>query len=77
MGYLANIDRDHYSMKVIAKVNNKIVEIIHTARRVEFSPEEGWVLVNFDVDKPPRRVVNVKWMPATTKFDWVRPFTML
>jgi len=61
-------------MTVIAKFQEKIVEIIRVADTVGFSDEKGWVMVCTDFEQPERKKQQFKWMPATTKFEWVREF---
>jgi hypothetical protein len=56
----------------VAKLNDKIVEIVRTADRVGFSSDRGWVLINKEVAKP--NSLAVRWVPATTRFEWVREF---
>lgn len=62
-------------MMVVAKMmSGKIVEVVCVADRVGFSQERGWVCVCFDFDQMKRRQQNIKWVPASTKFEWVRNF---
>ena len=58
----------------IAKMNGRLVEVIRTADTVEFSTERGWILITPDVDQPQRKKQNFQWVPATTRFEWVRTF---
>lgn len=64
-------------MMVIGKVNGKIVEVVHVADRVAFSKDCGWVCVCHDFDQIKRRQQNIKWIPASTVFDWVREFNFV
>ncbi len=61
-------------MMIVGKMHGKIVEIIHVADRVGFSDVRGWVCVCFDFDQMKRRQQNVKWVPASTHFEWIREF---
>jgi len=62
-------------MVMVAKMTDgRIVEVVRVAETVAFSPERGWVMVCFDFDKINRRREQFKWMPATTRFEWVREF---
>lgn len=61
-------------MTVIAKFQGKIVEIVRVAETVGFSTSNGWVMVCFDFEKINRKREHFKWVPATTRFDWVRKF---
>lgn len=60
---------------VLGNMNGQIVEIIHVADHVGFSDVRGWVCVCFDFEQMTRRQHNVRWVPATTRFEWVREFT--
>lgn len=60
----------------VAKMGNKVVEIVRTADKVGFSEQRGWVCVCFDFDQSNRRKQQFKWVPATTQFDWVREFNV-
>lgn len=57
---------------IIAKFNGKIVEITRTADRVAFSDERGWICICYDVGKEEHRKMQFAWIPASTRFDWVR-----
>lgn len=57
----------------VAKLNGKIVEIVRIANRVGFSSERGWVLINKEPTRP--NSLAVSWVPASTRFEWVREFS--
>jgi hypothetical protein len=60
-------------MVTVAKMEDgKFVEIVRTADVVAFSKERGWVLVCGEPGK--RGSLAVKWVPASTRFVWVREF---
>lgn len=61
-------------MVVVAKMNGKLVQVMRVADTVAFSQERGWVLVCFDFEQSDRRKSQFKWMPAHTRFEWVREF---
>jgi len=58
----------------VAKINGKIVQVVSVRDRVAFSPVRGWVCVTPDVDKADRAKHDFKWVPASTRFEWVRTF---
>lgn len=58
----------------VAKMQNRIVQIVRYADRVGFSDQRGWICVCMDFDKQQRRRDQVKWIPATTRFEWVKEF---
>ena len=62
-------------MTTIAKMENgRIVEICRVANVVQFSDQRGWILVCYDFEKPRHLQANVKWIPVTTRFTWVREY---
>lgn len=62
-------------MVTIAKMKDKIVEIVKVQETVMFSEDKGWIFICFDFDKINRRREQFKWVKAKeTKFEWVREF---
>ena len=59
---------------VVAKMNGKLVQVMRVADTVAFSQERGWVMVCFDIEQSERRKQQFKWVPASTRFEWVREF---
>jgi hypothetical protein len=56
---------------LVAKLNDKIVEIVKVAETVQFSNEKDWILISHQVDKR----LSMKWLKASNvKFEWVRSF---
>ncbi len=58
----------------VAKLNDRLVRVVKYADSVQFSNTRGWVLVTPDVDMPERKQREFKWVPASTRFEWVRSF---
>jgi len=58
----------------VAKMNGRVVEVVRTADTVAFSSERGWVMVCFDFEQDERKKSQFKWVPASTRFEWVREF---
>lgn len=60
----------------IAKIERtgRIVEILKHRDQVNFSDEQGWLLINIHPDK---RSPELKWIPASTRFEWVKEFSDL
>ena len=61
----------------VAKITDtgKIVQILRIVDRVQFSDALGWVLIDPDLsarDMTGSLGANIKWIPASTRFDWVR-----
>lgn len=62
-------------MMIVAKMKDKIVQIVRVAETVQFSKEKDWIFICFDFDKINRRREQFKWVKASeTKFEWVREF---
>jgi hypothetical protein len=63
-------------MITVAKMTDgRVVEVVRVAKTVGFSPEPGWVMVCFDFEKTYCKRTEFKWVPAATRFDWVREYT--
>jgi hypothetical protein len=63
------------AMTTVAKMNDRLVEVMRTADTVAFSEERGWVMVCFDFEQAERKKSLFKWVPASTRFEWVREFS--
>ena len=61
-------------MTVIAKMNDRVVEVVCVTDRVAFSEERGWIMVCLDFEQVERKKSQFRWVPASTQFDWVREF---
>ena len=61
-------------IKVAKMTDGKVVEVVRVADTVGFSPERGWVMVCFDFEKISRKREQFKWVPAATRFEWVKEF---
>ena len=62
-------------IKVAKMTDGRVVEIVRTASKVGFSPDRGWVMVCMDFEKMYGKRTEFKWVPATTRFEWVREYT--
>jgi len=62
-------------MMIVAKIKDQIVEVVRFAETVGFSEEKGWVCVCSDFEQQDRRKQHFKWIPSSTRFEWVREFT--
>jgi hypothetical protein len=62
-------------MITVAKMTDgRVVEIVRTASKVHFSSDKGWIMVCMDFEKTYRKRTEFKWVPADTKFEWVRAY---
>jgi hypothetical protein len=51
----------------------KIVRIIRKQHSVKFSDKKDWLLIDTDPEKGDKGA-GLKWVPASTRFEWVRPY---
>jgi hypothetical protein len=60
---------------MMAKIENdgKIVRILKKQHSVPFSDEKNWLLIDTDPAKG-NKGLGLKWVPASTRFTWVRPY---
>ena len=61
-------------MTTVAKMNGRLVEIVKVADEVKFSNTRGWVMICLDFEQADRKKSQFRWLPASTKFEWVREF---
>jgi hypothetical protein len=59
---------------VIGKIGKQLFEIVRYAEHVGFSSEKGWFCICSDFETSKRRQQHVKWIPASTRFEWIREF---
>jgi hypothetical protein len=53
--------------------SGKIVRILKKQHSVPFSDEKNWLLIDTDPAKG-NNGLGLKWVPASTRFTWVRPY---
>jgi hypothetical protein len=61
-------------MMIVAKIDGRMVQVMRVAHTVGFSNERDWVMVCFDFEQSDRRKQQFKWIPASTRFEWVREY---
>ncbi len=59
---------------VVARLQNRLVQVVRVAEHVGFSQDRGWVMLCLDWEQPERKKQQFRWVPASTRFDWVREF---
>ncbi len=59
---------------VVARLQNRLVQVVRVAETVGFSQDRGWVMLCLDWEQPERKKQQFRWVPASTRFDWVREF---
>jgi hypothetical protein len=64
-------------IKVAKMTDGRMVEVVRVADTVGFSSDRGWVMICFDFEKISRKRTEFKWVPAETRFDWVREFVFV
>jgi pyrimidine deaminase RibD-like protein len=74
--FLKNLDENFISeTAMMGKIadSGKIIRILKKAHTVSFSDEKNWLLVDVDPAKG-NKGLGIKWIPADTRFEWVRPY---
>jgi hypothetical protein len=62
-------------MTTVAKmIDGRVVEVVRVADTVAFSDAPGWIMICMDFEQVDRKKSQFKWVPAETRFDWVREF---
>jgi hypothetical protein len=59
----------------VGKIKDRIVQVVRVADTVGFSSERGWVMICMDWEQAERRKTQFRWVPASTRFEWIRTFT--
>jgi hypothetical protein len=70
-GVVESLNEDAMMGKI--EQTGKIVRILKKQHSVPFSDEKNWLLVDTDPAKG-NKGVGIKWIPASTRFEWVRPY---
>ena len=70
-----NESRDLRESAMMGKIEStgKIVRIIRKQHSVKFSDQKDWLLIDTDPAKG-NQGAGLKWLPASTRFEWVRPY---
>jgi hypothetical protein len=55
-------------------MDGKLVEIVRVVQEVQFSNTPGWVLICLDFEQAERKKSQFRWLPASTRFEWIRSF---
>jgi hypothetical protein len=55
-------------------MGDRLVQVVRVANSVGFSDARGWVMVCLDFEQPERKKQQFRWVPASTRFEWVRTF---
>lgn len=58
----------------VGKIKDSTVQIIRVTDCVAFSDQKGWIMICLDWQQAEARKSQFKWVPATTRFEWVREF---
>ena len=58
----------------VAKLGDRFVRVVRTQRTVAFSQQPDWVLLQHDIHVPDHKRFRMEWVPASTRFEWVRAF---
>ena len=60
---------------LLAKWNNKVVRLVKFKRKVGFSDNTEWLLLQYPVDLPENKR-RLLWVPLSTRFEWVKEFIL-
>lgn len=60
---------------VLVKWNNRIVRLVKYQKKVLFSPDKDWLLLQYPVHLPENKRYN-KWVPLSTRFEWKKEFIL-
>ena len=73
--FLDKLDETLNETAMMGKIadSGKIIRILKKAHTVPFSDEKNWLLVDMDPAKG-NKGLGIKWIPADTRFEWVRPY---
>ena len=66
-------DKDVITLGKLEKTG-KIVQILKRAHTVAFSKDKDWILIDTDYTRG-KKSIGQKWIPASTKFSWVKEFS--
>ena len=73
--FLDKLDETLNETAMMGKIadSGKIIRILKKAHTVPYSDEKNWLLVDMDPAKG-NKGLGIKWIPADTRFEWVRPY---
>ena len=55
---------------------DQIVQVLKFAYDVGFSEDRGWLLIDPEVGElRPGHLLNLRWIPISTRFEWIKSFT--
>jgi hypothetical protein len=58
---------------VLVKWNNRIVRLVKYQKKVLFSKDNDWLLLQYPIELPENKRYN-KWVPLSTRFEWKKEF---
>jgi hypothetical protein len=58
----------------VGKIKDSTVQIMRVTDEVAFSDQKGWIMICLDWQQAEARKSQFKWVPSTTRFEWVREF---
>lgn len=61
-------------LTIVKTRQGELAEVVRVVERVGFSDAVGWILLCFDFEKDNRQRAAVKWVPASTQFEWIKEF---
>jgi hypothetical protein len=58
----------------VGKIKDSTVQIMRVTDEVAFSDQKGWIMICLDWQQAEARKSQFKWVPSSTRFEWVRDF---
>jgi hypothetical protein len=60
---------------LVVKWNNRIVRLVRYQRKVLFSDNEDWLLLQYPLELPENKR-RLLWVPLSTRFEWKKEFSL-
>ena len=58
---------------IVLKWNNRYVRLVKYSKKVLFSDNDGWLLLQYPIDLPENKR-RLLWVPLSTRFEWMKEF---
>ena len=60
---------------IVLKWNNRIVRLVKYQRKVAFSNNLDWLLLQYPLELPENKR-RLLWVPLSTRFEWMKEFIL-
>ena len=58
---------------IVLKWNNRYVRLVKYSKKVSFSDNIDWLLVDYPISLPENKR-RLLWVPLSTRFEWLKTF---